>query len=131
MKVSITKRTKECILASQLSAAKAVVESCKEDEWGAKEWAQMAADLLLDENNTKVFCASASVMPNSRVYDAFGACEDVDGTGNLDVWIDFAAQGFWEFIEAGCYLTDLWNLNSDNREEVKSHMYCVRYKKQR
>lgn len=125
MKVNITKRTKESIYAADLEAAKVVVNSMKEDECSAMWYAEMAAALLLDETPEKVFCASAEVMPNSRIWNQYGGV-DVE-TGRLDVWIEFAAKKWDEFIEGGCYITDLWALCSDNREEIKRHMWCRRY----
>ena len=128
MKVNITKRTRSCILASEMEAAKAVVRSCKEwDEWTAKQYAEMAASLLLDDNSVTVFCADAYVMPNRRVWNQYG--NEEDNTGHLDVWIDFSAKSWKTFIEGGCYLTDLWNLNAENRDYIKSRMYCLRYER--
>ena len=125
MKVNITKKTKEAIYASQLDAAKTVVACCKEEEETTPKWyAEMAAALLLDENYPTIYTAEAYVMPNCRVWNQYG-----EETGNLDVWIDFTAKSWETFIEGGCYLSDLWSLCSDNREEVKSHMYCLRYER--
>lgn len=127
MKVSISKRTKDCIYASQLDAAKIVSMSCKDDAFSAMQYAEIAASLLLDDNSVKIFRAEAYVMPNNRIYDQFGSPNDE--TGNLDVWIDFSAKSWNTFIEGGAYLTDIWGLCSDNREETKRHMFCVRYDK--
>ena len=126
MNVKITKKTKEAIYAAELEAAKIVVNSMKEDECSAIWYAELAAALLLDETPEKVFCASAEVMPNCRAWNAFGNAEEE--TGRLDVWVDFAAKSWGEFIEGGFYLTDIWALSSENRDEIKRHMYARRYK---
>ena len=52
-----------------------------------------------------------------------------DGTGIMDLWIE--ARGLVEFSGfyiVGFYLSDIWNLGADNRDEVKSRMYIREFK---
>lgn len=52
-----------------------------------------------------------------------------DGTGIMDLWIE--ARGLVEFSGfyiIGFYLSDIWSLGADNRDEVKSRMYIREFK---
>lgn len=128
MKVKITKESRRSLYMSQEAAARAVVDSAREDENTVEDWALSAAALVLESCGDyceKVLSAEASVMPNARIgWDAF-----CTGSENLDVWIEGSAKGYDTFCEFGAYLSDLWSVCGDNHGEILAHMFKVIYKR--
>ena len=126
MKVNLTAEMKKFITIAEMPAVKKVMQYEKEnDEWTVQEWAKMAARLVFDDNGAKVIEATARIAKNQRVWDAFD-----EETRDIDVWIEFTAFSEYRssFIIAGVYLTDLWQLTTDNADEIKSHMYIRQFK---
>lgn len=126
MKVNLTAEMKKFITVAEMPAVKKVMQYEKEnDEWTVQEWAKMAARLVFDDNGAKVIEATARIAKNQRVWDAFD-----EETRDIDVWIEFTAFSEYRssFIIAGVYLTDLWQLTTDNADEIKSHMYIRQFK---
>ena len=123
MKVRITEDTKKSIYASQLAAARKIVEDLKEDD-GLEEYCQMAARVASGSNaEFELFKLNAEIAGNCRVENSF----DSD-SGNLDVWITFYAFHFYEgFYKIGVYLTDIWSIDGENNAEIKKHMYIDHY----
>lgn len=126
MKVNLTAEMKKFITVAEMPAVKKVMQYEKEnDEWTVQEWAKMAARLVFDDNGAKVIEATARIAKNQRVWDTFD-----EETRDIDVWIEFTAFSEYRssFIIAGVYLTDLWQLTTDNADEIKSHMYIRQFK---
>ena len=96
-----------------------------EDECTATDLARVAARLVFDDNAAMIIEAKARIAKNQRVWDAFD-----EETRDIDVWIEFTAFSEYRssFIIAGVYLTDLWQLTTDNADEIKSHMYIRQFK---
>ena len=125
MKVNLTAEMKKFITVAEMPAVKKVMQYEKEnDEWTVQEWAKMAARLVFDDNAAMIIEAKARIAKNQRVWDAFD-----EETRDIDVWIEFTAFSEYRssFIIAGVYLTDLWQLTTDNADEIKSHMYIRRF----
>jgi len=126
MKVNLTAEMKKFITVAEMPAVKKVMQYEKEnDEWTVQEWAKMAARLVFDDNAAMIIEAKARIAKNQRVWDAFD-----EETRDIDVWIEFTAFSEYRssFIIAGVYLTDLWQLTTDNADEIKSHMYIRQFK---
>lgn len=130
MKVSLTAEMKKFITVAEMPAVKKVMQYEKEeDSYSAKVWAEITAKMLFGHSGVTVLTASAEIAKNQRIWDVFG-----EGTGDIDVWITFTAfdgTDFFagnEFVISGVYLSDLWNLTSDNADEIKKHMYIRRFK---
>jgi len=126
MKVNITKETKKAIYAYQIDAAKAVCDSLKEDDFKPSDYALMAANFIAsfcdDFCVMRIIEADAHIMPNCNCeYNAF--CDDSE---NLDVWIDFIADGgSYGFMRGGAYLSDIWQIGPDeNRVTLRRRMYA-------
>lgn len=119
MKVQITNRTKQTFTMAEAELAQRMVEEAIEDESSVEEYALMAARLFLG-NSCRVLECSASVAKNCRVQDNY-----FEGSGTADVWIDFIAfDSYHGAVEGGAYLTDLWQIGSDEANaEVRSHCY--------
>ncbi len=125
MKVNLTAEMKKFITLAEMPAVKYVMEYAKEDAYSAKDWAKVATRIVFDDNGAKIIEATAKIAKNQRVWDTFD-----EGTKDIDVWIEFTAFSEYRssFIIAGVYLTDLWQLTTDNADEIKSHMYIRQFK---
>lgn len=113
------------IAFAEMPAVKKVMEYAKEDAYSAKDWAKVATRIVFDDNGAKVIEATARIAKNQRVWDAFD-----EETRHIDIWVEFTAFSEYRssFIIAGVYLTDLWQLTTDNADEIKSHMYIRQFK---
>lgn len=125
MKVNFTAEMRKYIAFAEMPAVKKVMEYAKEDAYSAKDWAKVATRIVFDDNGAKVIEATARIAKNQRVWDAFD-----EETRHIDIWVEFTAFSEYRssFIIAGVYLTDLWNLTSDNAAEIKSRMYIRQFK---
>lgn len=104
-----------------------VIEFEEEDEWTAKEWAKMAAGIVCLCNSVKVLEASAEIVKNCRVLDAYA-----EGPADFDVWIRFTVfVNDDSFAVGGVYLSDLWAARADNREETIKRMFIRWFKEVR
>lgn len=123
MKVKITEQTKKHIYASQLPAARKVVEEMKEDT-GLENYCQMAARVASRSNaEFELFKIQAEIAGNCRVVNAYD-----DESENLDVWITFYAFHSYEgFYKIGVYLTDIWKIDGQNNDEIAGYMYIDHY----
>lgn len=122
MKVQFTADMKRVVTVAEMPAVRKVIEYEKDDEWTAKEWAKMAAELVCPHSRVKVLEASAEIAKNFRVRDAYD-----EGSADVDVWIKFTAFADDSFVMGGVYLTDLWAARADNREETVKHMHVRRF----
>ena len=108
--------------------AAAVIRDMKEDEWTAEEYAKMAVNCIGNAIGKgynwcmSVLESDAEISGNARIWNAYS-----EDSGRLDVWISFTARTYDGFIMGGAYLTDIWNIDGDNQEELASHMYYRRY----
>ena len=110
-----------------MPAVRKVIESEVEDEWTAKEWAKMAAGIVCLCNSVKVLEASAEIVKNCRVLDAYA-----EGSADFDVWIRFTVfVNDDSFVVGGVYLSDLWAASADNREETIKCMFIRWFKEVR
>lgn len=125
MKVNFTAEMRKYIAFAEMPAVKKVMEYAKEEAYSAKDWAKVATRIVFDDNGAKVIEATARIAKNQRVWDAFD-----EETRHIDIWVEFTAFSEYRssFIIAGVYLTDLWNLTSDNAAEIKSRMYIRQFK---
>ena len=126
MKVTLEKDYKMYYTLEDFERAKAVIKWEKEnDEYSLKDWAEYAVKEALKDSNDyvrEIYCVSANTARNCRVWDAYG-----EGTGNMDVWIEFVAQTCDGFIKGGAYLSDIWQTGSIS---YKERMYIERYVKE-
>lgn len=122
MKVQFTAEMKRIVTVAEMPSVRSVIESERDDEWTAKEWAKMAAELVCSHSRVKVLEASAEIAKNFRVRDAYG-----EDSADFDVWVKFTAFADDSFVMGGVYLTDLWTASADNREETIKHMHVRRF----
>ena len=120
MRVRITKAEKEFLIIAEMPAVNRLIKSMKEeDDFTIEEYAQMVMRAIHPYVRWNIYDAKATIAKNCRISEMF-----FDGSGTLDVWIEFLAFDALEgAYQCGVYLTDIWNLNEDNRDELKRHMY--------
>lgn len=125
IKVKVNSETMKSILAYQLEKAKEIAAYFNKSDEGyiTVEDLKMAARCIGFQDG-EILKAEAYVARNCRVYNQMS----VEDSDDLDVWIDFYAFDEWSgFFEIGVYLSDIWNIAGDNKEEIASHMYVRKY----
>lgn len=122
MKIQFTNEMKHIVTVAEMPSVRSVIESERDGEWTAKEWAKMAAEFVCPHSRVKVLEASAEIAKNFRVRDAYG-----DDSADFDVWVKFTAFADDSFVMGSAYLTDLWTASADNREETVKHMHVRRF----
>ncbi len=123
MKVQFTADMKRVITIAEMPAVRKVIDVVKLDAWTAKEWAKMAAEIVCHHSHVKVLEASAEIAKNCRVCDVY-----TEGSADIDVWIRFTAFVGDGFVRGGVYMSDLWEVNDDNREQLINHMFIRQFK---
>lgn len=119
-----TTDAKHFVTIAEMPAVRKVIESEEEDEWTAKEWAKMAAGIVCLCSSVKVLEASAEIVKNCRVLDAYA-----EGSADFDVLIRFTVfVNDDSFVVGGVYLSDLWAASADNREETIKRMFIRWFK---
>ena len=122
MKVQITKETKKWLTLEQAPAARRMIQELKEEE--AKYDLETLANAF-EAAAPKEY--TAEISGNCRIWNFFN-----DNSGTLDVWINVTLpetyeNGKYVIYKVGCYLSDIWQIGSHNRDEIKSHMYIRRF----
>lgn len=129
MKVKLTQEMKKYITMDQAPKARSIISDMKEDESTPADYIRYAISAVYDGKSydVEVLKAEAEIAKNCRCVDAYA-----DDSGNLDVWIDATAYvNGNEFIIIGAYLTDIWQITSDNMKEIAEHFYVRRFKEER
>lgn len=126
MKVNLTAEMKKFITVAEMPAVKKVMRCANEDECTLTDLARVAARLVFDDNAAMIIeCKSE----DCQRISAFGTLstrrrETLTCGLNLSAFSEYRSS----FIIAGVYLTDLWQLTTDNADEIKSHMYIRQFK---
>ncbi len=124
MKVKITEDSKKILTLDLMPKVREIIRDMREDDY-MTEYCQRAVRLVSPWSDAEILKADASIMKNSRVWDYYS-----NGSKDLDIWIE--CYGFVPlegFYRIGFYLSDIWELGNDNKEEIKSHFYIDAYKK--
>lgn len=124
IKVMVNSETMKSILAYQLEKAREIAHDFNTADEGyiTVEDLKMAARCV-GFHDGEIMKPSAIIAKNCRVRNQYS-----DNSEDLDVWIEFYAFDWHEgFFEIGVYLSDIWNIAGDNKEEISSHMYVRKY----
>lgn len=128
MKVKITANSKKIITVAEMPKVQEIIKYFQEeDETPINDYARQAINIATEclLCNSEILKATAEITKNARANDSI-----LEGSGRLDVWFEFyildKCTGFYEI---GVYLTDLWQINGENNEYIKSHMYIDTYTK--
>ena len=118
MKIKLTEDMKRVITIDKMEAIKMVNEGMKEQKnltWEAEHALALATKGLVHAEILKI---TSEIALNRRIWNYYG-----DGSADVDVWITMVAYSPVE----GCYdirfyLSDIWSLGAENREEIKQHL---------
>lgn len=107
MKVEFSDEMKRHICIADAPKVKRLIrEMDNEDTDTAADYALSAANLVASMKrsggNPEIIRANAEISLNARVKDRY-----FEGSGNLDVWIEFTAQYWNAFCVGGAYLSDI------------------------
>lgn len=122
MKVNITADSKRLITLSDMPAVKAMIAELKEDN--AKDYLNILANAF---NTATPKEYSAEISKNGRIYNRYS-----DNSADFDVWVtatlpETVENGKWVIYKVGCYLSDIWEINAENKEEIKKYMYIRKF----
>lgn len=122
MKVSITADSKPLITLSDMPAVKAMIAELKEDN--AKDYLNILANAF---NTATPKEYSAKISKNCRIYNRYS-----DNSADFDVWVtvtlpETVENGKWVIYKVGGYLTDIWEIRADNKEEIIKYMYIRKF----
>ncbi len=128
MKVQITKEAKKWLTVAEMPIVKKIIADFRNGDNSdvtAEEIAKYASAVIFNgQTADKILEASAEIAGNKRIYNYYN-----DKSGRLDIWVNFTAfHEYHGFVIGGCYLSDIWSLTDENREEIKRHMYIREFK---
>ena len=91
----------------------------------SKESANKNDDGIYEDYIVEIFKAEAHTAKNNRIWNQYCMSDDDPDheTGNMDVWIEFAAELEQGYIKGGAYLTDIWQTGGT---DYRQHMYIRR-----
>lgn len=133
MKVEFTDEMKRHICIADAPKVKRLIrEMDNEDTDTAADYALSAANLVARMRhsgmNPKIIRANAEISLNARINDRY-----FDGSGRLDIWINFVAQYYDSFCVGGAYLSDIWEICSNDATdaEIYKRMFVRWFKEER
>ena len=126
MKVKVTQDAKKWLTVAEMPEVRRIIEYLKDYDWTESDKQTIARLGMGDEYETfEILKAEAEIAGNCRVWNYY-----TDDSGRLDVWlVVYGYNQFTGFVEAQMYLSDLWSLSADNRDEIRSHMYVNKFTK--
>lgn len=125
MKVTMPKNWKKWMTVHEAEKAREIIRDFKEimDIMSDIQAAARVASRTNDE--FEILKWSAEIAGNDRINDYH--CAE---SGRLDVWVEtYAFNSYSGFYSIGFYLTDIWALTGENREEIREHMFILEYLK--
>ena len=130
MKVRLEKEDKKYITLAQAPLVREIIADMKEDEIKPEEYAEMAVRAAYSNTlvfNVEVLKATARIVKSSKAWNVMS-----DHSEDLDIWVEATAyvslSDSYECIMIGTYLSDIWHITEDNKEEIASYMYIRRFK---
>ena len=126
VKIKITEDMERVLTLSELPAVESLRRNLS-DIWDFKWEAMHIADLACG-GRIDVLRFDLEVAKNNRIWNYYSGPDSDDPTYDLDVWIKVMA---FDEIKGcyliGCYLSDIWEVNGKNNEEIRSRMYIRHY----
>lgn len=131
MKVEFTDEMKRHICIADAPKVKQLIREMDGDEeasYYAKSAANLVARMKRPGGNAEIIQANAKISLNCRIKDRY-----FEGSGNLDVWIEFTAQYYDAFCVGGAYLSDIWEIciNDTTDAEIYKRMFVRWFKEER
>ena len=124
MKVKITSESKKWMTIAELPIARQIIAEMKDDD-DAEAYVQMAARLAsgIPGERFEVLKVDAEIA-RSKAWNVFS-----DDSGNLDIYIRaYAFSSYAGFYDIGFYISSMWKLSDENRDEIKAEMFINEYK---
>lgn len=122
MKVKFTSMMKDLCTVSELPIVHEMINLMRDDT-GLKEYAAIAARLAGRDNVVEVLKAESEIAKNYRVYNRY-----TDNSRDFDIWLKVYAfvpcNGFYII---GAYLSDIWDLTTENANNIRELMYIREY----
>lgn len=129
MKVTLTNEFKRFITLAEAPAMRKIIAEMKDDTNTAKDYAEIAARAISNDNIVKVLEANAVICKDdSTPLDYYN-----DNSGHIDVCINFTAiinNGFGGIIMGSALLSGIWSLCDDSEinAEIMRHWYVRKFK---
>lgn len=127
MKVKFTDEAKSFITVAELPKVREIIRDLKEDD-GLEDYINIIARAAtggIGFDRFEIFKAEAEIAKNK---EGVGYFTDND----LDVWVNaYAFNSYCGFYILGFYLSDAWQYNGDNTEEILSRCYIRRFKEEK
>ena len=122
MKIEISETMKRILTIAEMPAVKAMQAEFKSEKF---QWEAEKAAYIASSSTLEILKVSAEIAKNCRIWNHYGNGEN---SGNLDIWIHVYAYDKWYgFYDIGAYLSDIWSVNGDNTEEIRSHMSILEF----
>lgn len=124
MKIKFPKEVKQWMTLAEAPEAKKIIEDYKNYEEDPKWFAETAACIASGNNGPwEILKLDFEIAGNSRANGYY--------SGRLDIWMEcYAFNSYYGFFAIGAYVSDIEQLDSNNREEIKSNMWIREYKKE-
>lgn len=121
MQVDIRHQDRSMFTLAEGDLLPAINQKIKDDY--VIDYVQMALRVI-DMVDADVLRTVAYLARNERAANVF-----FTGSMNLDVWIEAYAidRAQTRFVRIGFYLSDIWNLCSDNQDEFRKKMFILEY----
>jgi hypothetical protein len=131
MKVEFTDEMKRHICIADAPNVRRLIREMDGDEeasYYAKSAANLVADMKRSGGNPEIIRANAEISLNARVKDRY-----FEGSGNLDVWIEFTAQYWNAFCVGGAYLSDILVISGQEEDDmdIYKRMFVRWFKEER
>ena len=126
MKVKVTQDAKKWLTVAEMPEVRKIIEYLKDYDWTESDKQTVVRLGMADAFGTfEILKAEAEIAGNARIWNYY-----TDDSGRLDVWlVVYGYNQFDGFVEAHMYLSDLWSLSDNNRDEIRSHMYINKFTK--
>ncbi len=132
MKVEFTDEMKRHIYIADEPKVKRLIREMCNDEEEAGYYALSATNLVArmkhSGQNPEILRANAEISLNARINDRY-----FEGSGKLDIWINFTVQYCDAFCIGGAYLSDIWEIciNDTTDAEIYKRMFVRWFKEER
>lgn len=128
-KIRVPKEMKDVLTVSEMVYVREMQENAKEEDVTLEYYCKIFAEILGEmPSRVKIFEPHAEIAKNCRVKDRF-----VEGSGDLDIWVECYIFGDKFCGKVGACITDLidfWDTDDkDKRENIKQYIFKVIYKR--
>lgn len=122
MKVRITNDMKKSLTVAEIAAVRKIISDMKEiSHKDFLEDVKNAFSLAMEKecvSNFEILKAESEIAKNARSWDC------LEEGYNLDIWVTaYGYNQYYGFLELGFYLSDFWQRDDVNKDEIRYRMY--------